>query len=300
MSRLSVPARSVVGVAAAALLAAAPASAANQNVRIRFAAVAGDQPVRCGTPLSGLGTTNEAAQLQDLRFYVSEVKLLRPSGKATTVKLKANRAYRVTGEDSLTLIDLEDGAGACAAGTPQTNAVVLGTVPKGTYTGLQFTLGVPFSRNHTNTVGAPAPLALPSMAWSWQAGRKFTKIEVTDPAGAAGTWPAKVFTVHLGSTGCTGNPATGATVSCNAANRGVVRLRAFNPARQDVALDLKALLAGNNITVNGGGAPGCMSGPTDPECAAVFGALGIGWGSAAGATVGLPSGTQTAFRAINR
>ena len=44
-------------------------------VDIKFAAVAGDQPVECGTPIEGLGTTNQAAQLADLRFFVSEVKL---------------------------------------------------------------------------------------------------------------------------------------------------------------------------------------------------------------------------------
>ena len=56
-----------------ALALAAPAQA-KQKVDIKFTAVAGDEPVACGTPIEGLGSTAQAAQLQDLRFFVSEVK----------------------------------------------------------------------------------------------------------------------------------------------------------------------------------------------------------------------------------
>jgi hypothetical protein len=31
----------------------------------------------------------------------------------------------------------------------------------------------------------------------------------------------------------------------------------------------------SDLTMNGGGAVGCMSGPTDPECAAIFERLGL-------------------------
>lgn len=299
MHRLLRPVAPLLGAASLALIAS-PASAATQPVKLRFTAVAGDAPVACGTPITGLGTTNATAQLQDLRFYVSGVQLLRKGRRPVTVAVKGNRLSRVAGPDSVTLIDLENAAGRCATeGTPTTNAVVLGTAPKGSYTGVRFTLGVPFSRNHTNTVGAPAPLGLAAMAWSWQSGRKFTKIELVDPDGGAGTWAAKAFMVHLGSTGCTGNPATGATVSCKAPNRSTITLQRFNPARQDVALDLRALLAANDVTKNVGGGPGCMSGPTDPECPGIFGALGVSW-AADGSATGQPTGTQTAFRAIDR
>jgi uncharacterized repeat protein (TIGR04052 family) len=113
------------------------------------------------------------------------------------------------------------------------------------------------------------------MAWSWQVGRKFTKIELTDPAGPTGTWTANTFYVHLGAAGCKGNPATGETVSCAASNRPAVKLKRFDPASQQVAVDVRAMLAGNDVTANKGGAPGCMSGPDDPECAGVFGAFGL-------------------------
>ena len=75
----------------------APAQAHDepQKVNIKFAAIAGDQPVACGTPIEGLGTTAQAAQLQDFRFFVSEVKLITRDGKAVAVKLAKNSAYRV-------------------------------------------------------------------------------------------------------------------------------------------------------------------------------------------------------------
>lgn len=272
-----------------ALLAAAPAAAKDQKVDITFAAMAGDEPVACGTPIEGLGSTAQAAQLQDLRFFVSEVKLITRGGSFVPVKLAKNSAFRVTRDGiGVTLIDLENGTGSCAVdGTPATNAVVRGTVPEGKYVGVRWTVGVPFELNHTDAPAMPAPLNSAAMAWSWQGGRKFTKIEFADPGGATGTWPAKTFFVHLGSAGCTGNPATGQTVSCAASNRAAVRLKRFNPAKQLVAVDVKALLAGNDITVNGGNAPGCMSGPTDPECAGVFAAFGL-------------KGKQTVFKAISR
>lgn len=283
-------------------LAATPAVAHDepQKVDIRFAAMAGDQPVACGTPIEGLGSTAQPAQLQDLRFFVSEVKLIRRDGKAVALKLAKNSAYRVTRSGvGVTLIDLEDGTGSCTEGTKRMNALVRGTVPHGEYVGARWTVGVPFALNHTDAPASPAPLNSAAMAWSWQGGRKFTKIEVTDPGGPTGTWTAKTFFVHLGSAGCTGNPASGETVSCKTANRGAVRLRRFDPKKQQVAVDIKELLAGNDVTANRAGAPGCMSGPTDPECGGVFGAFGIGW-KADGTGTGASGSKQTLFRAIKR
>lgn len=275
-----------------------------QNVVLEFAAVAGHTPIACGTVVRGLGTGAVDAQVKDLRFYISEVALLKADGTAVPLALGANDDWNVTaGAHRVTLIDLENATGACSGGTAATNAFVRGTVPAGQYVGLKMAMGVPFALNHTlysdvNT--AKPPLDIAAMAWSWQAGRKFSKIEVTDPAGANGTWSAKTFTVHLGSTGCTGNPATGETVQCKAPNRMAASLAAFDPAKQKIAVDLQALLAGNDITRNQGGAAGCMSGGTDPECAGVFKALALDW-KADGTGTGLPvngGAAQTVFRAI--
>lgn len=309
MNRFLTVASSAVALAALAPAADARAAhaqrpASSQRVAIEFAAVAGATPVACDRPIGGLGTTARDARLTDLRFFVSDVRLLRRDGRAVAVRLAADNAFRVTrGKAAVTLIDLENGRGGCADGTRATNAFVRGTVPRGRYVGARWSVGVPFALNHGDATTAPAPLDSAAMAWSWQVGRKFTKIEVSDPGGGA-PWAASTFFVHLGSTGCSGNPATGETVRCASSNRPDVTLRRFDPSRQRVAVDLKALLAGVDVTVNGGGAGGCMAGPTDPECAPIFRAFGLtpprgggmemgGMGASAAAAP-----RQTVFRAI--
>lgn len=299
----------LVLTSAAALLAACgggddpapPPAPQTQAVAIEFAAYAASTPVRCNQLVAGLGSGPVAAQVKDFRFYISNVKLVRADGSKASVTLGANDDWNHTaGANAITLIDLEDATGSCVGGTAATNTTLRGTVPAGQYVGVEMTMGVPFPLNHTDTVTAPRPLDIQAMAWSWQSGRKFAKIEVTDPDGAAGTWTAKTFNFHLGSTGCTGNPANGETVNCLAPNRMDFALAAFNPATQKIAVDLVALLAGNNITVNQAGAAGCMSGGTDPECLKVFESLAIDW-KANGSGTGLPINggqAQTLFKAI--
>jgi len=297
-------------VLGAAAMAAMPASAmahsgheATQSVDLRFAVVAGSSPVSCGTPTPGLGKTKQPAQLSDLRFYVSNVKLLRRDGTAAAVTLGKNSAFQYSrGGDRVTLIDLENGTGGCKAeGTTATNASVRGTAPKGSYVGVRWTLGVPESLNHSDVSAAPAPLNLAGLGWDWQLGRKFAKIEVSDPGGATGSWAEKTFYVHLGSVACTGDPAAGGKATCKTPNRAEIRLARFTPARQRIAVDLKALLAGDDITANRDGMPGCMSEQTDPDCGPVFSALGINWRADGKGTGRSPAGAaQTVFRAIAR
>ncbi|MBJ7456904.1 MAG: metallo-mystery pair system four-Cys motif protein, partial [Thermoleophilia bacterium] len=147
-------------------------------------------------------------------------------------------------------------------------------------------------------VGAPRPLDLAAMSWAWQYGRKFAKIEVSDPAGAAGTWKDETFFVHLGSTGCYGNPGAD-EIGCSVSNRVALRFARFNPATQKIALDVRALLAGNDVTVNRADAPGCMSEGADPECDGVMRTgLALDW-KAGGSGTGQPVGNglgQTVFR----
>lgn len=289
---------------------AAAANSTTKSVEISFSAVAGDTAINCGSTLTNLGTTNASGVLQDLRFYVGNVSLIRKDGTRVPVTLGANDIWNATiGTDRVTLIDLEDKTGFCG-GTTDTNAVVKGTVPAGDYTGVVFSLGVPGSMNHTNQGAGTdvTPDAInngthPGMAWSWAAGRKFTKIEVMD-AGLASepaqpTWTAPVFMVHLGSTGCTLDQASSQATAdtCVRPNRvDYITLKQFDPATQQIALDVQALLAGNDNTKNGGGAAGCMSGQTDPECPALFTNLGLD-NDTGKAKSGL---TQTVFKVINK
>ncbi len=306
LSAIAVSALTAAGITAGATAATASAHGGEHHtmtVKLSFAAVAGTTPVSCASPITGLGTGNTTAALQDLRFYISNVRLTRKNKTSVPLTLGKNTAYNLTkGGNRVSLIDLENGAGSCTEGDAKINATITGTVPEGEYVGVKMYMGVPFVLNHTDITAAPAPLDLAAMNWSWQSGRKFNKIEVIDPAGATGTWASKAFFVHLGSTGCVGNPATGATASCSHSNRMAIRLAKFDPKTQKIALDLKALLAGNDITVNKAGAPGCMSGATDPECGGVFGAMKIDWkadGTGSGSSLNGGSG-QTVFTAIAR
>ena len=64
---------------------------ADKAVAITFAAVNGSTPVACGTPLAGMGSTGVAADLQDLRFYITNLKLVNDKGEAVPVKLDRQR-----------------------------------------------------------------------------------------------------------------------------------------------------------------------------------------------------------------
>lgn len=266
-----------------------------QAVDIEFAAMAGEVPVACGTPITGLGSGGVTAALGDLRFYVSDIKLVTAAGQAVPVTLSDSEWQR----DEIVLIDLEDGSGDCAgAGSAALNTRISGSVPKGSYTGLQFSVGLPSALNHSDYATAAAPLDVQALAWSWQAGRKFLQVEVKPQGGVSRPPPSAAsdtFYVHLGSTGCEGNPVTGETVSCARPDRMAVPLAAFNPATQKVAVDLQGLLAGSDLNVDVGSAPGCMSGLLDPECVAVFSALQLNF------ETGLPidgGAAQRVFKAI--
>lgn len=250
-----------------------PAKQAVQPVSVSFALTANGQPARCGVPLGRLGNHKTPAVLRDARFYVQDLALTDAAGRSVPVTLDTNGWQN----GPVALVDFEDGTGACVKGTTGTHTVVTGTVPAGTYTGVSFTVGVPPALNHTSTEKAAAPLDIAAMGWSWQAGRKFMKLEV-DPAGGVAKpdrSTSPTWYVHLGSTGCTGNPADGESVACTRANRIPVRFEAFDTARQAVVLDLSALLQGSDLRRDRGAAVGCMSGPTDPECGPVFRHLGL-------------------------
>ena len=312
---------SLAAVAAASLVAGGGGGDDGpKTVELQFAAMAGDTAIGCGSTVTGLGTKAVTGKVKDFRFYITGVKMIRADGAEVPLTLPANDNWNYTvGSDSVTLVDLENATADCptATGTPATNTVIKGTVPAGDYTGVKMTMGVPFALNHTdwnNPTTTKAPLDIQAMAWSWQGGRKFAKIEIIDPlsaapAGTVGKWvqPATgvyiTFNVHLGSTSCVGDPAKGAQVSsCAQPNRMDFKLASFNPATQKVAVDVKALLVGSDITQNTAGTSnGCMSFLKDPECGPVFKALALDWSDSVTGGTGLSingGAAQTLFRAI--
>jgi uncharacterized repeat protein (TIGR04052 family) len=248
-----------------------------QAVEISFALVHGDQPVSCGQTMANLGKDHTSARLRDARFYVQDIALIGPSGALIPVTLaKTDWQTDAAPAGDVALLDFETGRDGCV-GTPSTNTTLIGTVPEGRYVGLSFVVGVPESLNHTSVETAPPPLDSAALGWSWQAGRKFIKVEV-DPDGGVqkpDRSTASTWFFHLGSTDCSGNPTIDNDVTCNRPNRVTVTFAAFNPSSQAIALDLDRLFSQSVISADQGQAVGCMSGPTDPDCFALFKQLGL-------------------------
>jgi uncharacterized repeat protein (TIGR04052 family) len=259
-----------------------------QDISINFAAQVGSAAFTCGQAYPNLGTTNATASATDFMLYVSEVRLIDAQGNEVPVTLTQDAQWQV---DDVALIDFAAGGTGtpCPNATPEVNTQVEGTVPAGTYTGLRFQLGLPFSKNHQDQTTATGPFSLSRMFWSWNAGYKAVRLDMS-----SNNFPTGWF-VHLGSTGCTptGSASTVPT-SCAQPNRVTVTLTGFDVSRDVVVADIAALLAESNLDTNGGGPAGCMSGTADPECSAILPAFGLPFNGGA-----IPA-TQRFFRAVRQ
>jgi uncharacterized repeat protein (TIGR04052 family) len=262
-------------LAALALAAAVSACAADgeedQDVVVDFAAVVGASPFACGQTYTGLGTTGTAWQPKDFRLYVHDVKLVTEEGEKFPVTLANDGKWQL---DGVGLLDFEDASGLCTGGTPEKNTRLVGKVAKGTYHRLELTVGVPFARNHLAVDAQPSPLNLTALYWAWTSGYKFIRLDGNTTGQPVGV------NLHLGSTGCTpvdvADVSKGVT-SCAAPNRPTWNLHWHGT--ETVTLDVAALFAGSDLDADGGVAPGCMSGGTDPECGPVFSRLGLPFGT---------------------
>lgn len=254
-------------IPAAALIACMSMPAQTQPVAISFQAVVGAETLACGKSYPNIGTTKSTITPRDFRFYVHNVRLVDAAGNSTPVELKQDDKWQL---DDVALLDFEDGTGSCGNGTPETNSKVIGTAPAGRYTGLRFTLGVPFQKNHTDLTRMPPPLNLTALAWVWNAGRKFARLDFSSTGVPRG------YAIHLGSTGCMPNDSKSTVpTSCSEPNRLEVEIASFDPEKDTVVADLAAILAGSNVDQGNRMMSGCMSGPTTPACAPLFANLGL-------------------------
>lgn len=242
----------------------------DRAVTISFAGLVDGETAACGQAYTGVGSAATDVELQDFRFYVSNLSLIDAEGNATPVTLDDNDWQHET----VALLDFEDGSALCAdGGNSQTNAVVTGSVAEGGYTGIEFDLGVPFEFNHLDTTTAPSPLNVPSMFWNWQGGHKYLRIDFNNGAAMDAGW-----FVHLGATGCTSAGATAPpTTPCAKPNVARIRLDSFDVDADTIALDAGAMVDGADLTQNEPMTPpGCMSNPADTnECPSVYAALGM-------------------------
>ena len=230
---------------------------------LRFAAVVGEADFACGQTYAVEGS---ALRPTDLRFYVSEPVALLEGGDEVPLSIEAEDPWQ---DGAVGLIDFEDATGGCTGSGPTRETLVV-KGPAGPWAGLRFTVGVPFPLNHADAATAGAPLNTSAMFWSWASGYKFLKFD-----GATDGMPGGLA-LHVGSTGCAAD-AEGTVTDCASPNRAVIELSGpFDPVSSVLTLDLAALLAGMPLESNTPDtAPGCMSSPSDPECAAPFAHLGL-------------------------
>jgi uncharacterized repeat protein (TIGR04052 family) len=236
-----------------------------QAIEINFEARVGSLPFRCQDKFASVGMSGAEISFTDFRFYVHDVRLVTADSKEVPVELDQDGKWQA---QNVALLDFEDKAAGCSNGTVETNTKIIGKVPAGTYTGLVFNVGVPFDLNHNDSAAAPSPLNLTALFWTWNSGYKFMRIDAVPSAGGG------PFLWHLGSTGCV-EDMSGKVTSCDRPNRPMVQFAAFDTTKNKVIIDYAALAANNDVAMNGGGAPGCMSGMDDPDCASLFGQLGI-------------------------
>jgi uncharacterized repeat protein (TIGR04052 family) len=273
----------VVSLVLGSLIASCGESGEDSSaVSIEFAAVVGDEPFACGESYDGLGANSTSLTLSDLRFYVQDVAFITASGQEVPME-NVDSIWQLP---NVALLDFEDGCGDL--GDEATNRTISGTLPFGDYVGIKFQMGVPFEDNHQNQPTAPAPLNLSSMWWNWQGGYKFLRID-------SGNFSPDAWRMHLGSTGCDGDPQSGGTTQCGTPNRVEVELDDFNPATDVIVFDVAALVDGAALDENQDGTPvGCMAGPMDSDCAPMFDNLGLPFGGAE------PAGPQMVFSAVER
>jgi uncharacterized repeat protein (TIGR04052 family) len=239
------------------------ATAADLPVSIQFHAVVGNKDLACGQSYPNIGTTRTTVSPRDFRFYVHDVSVIDDAGNAIPIALKQDEKWQL---DNVALLDFEDATGGCSNGTPEKNSRVVGAIPASTKPrGLRFTLGVPMEKNHTDLTKMPSPLNLTALAWSWNAGRKFARLDFSSTGSPRGS------AIHLGSTGCTPNDTrTTIPTKCAAPNRLTVDFPGFDVSKDIVIADLAALLKDSNAD-----ASGCMSGPRTAACGPLFLSLGL-------------------------
>lgn len=139
------------------LLLSAHALAVPVEIKVNLRVV--DRPLQWGQTYQT--PQGQRYQIDLLKFYISEVALVRPDG----------REVRVEG---LTLAEFKPG------GPTQGVSVMRLDVPAGQYRGLRFNVGVPRELNHLDAGTQQLPLGVNSgMYWAWNPGYIFYRLEGT-------------------------------------------------------------------------------------------------------------------------
>lgn len=274
------------------------------HLTIPFQAKAGATEIACGAALTGLGVSADKATVADFAFYIHDIKFKTKSGQLVSAKLEKNDFQDP--EYGVALLDFQDKTDSCNGAAKPTNKAVYASVENlssADITGIEFKVGVPAAANHHNASISVAPYNRSGLAWSWQTGHKFMRLDV-NPSNKVqlaytsnGANISSTYFFHLGSTGCSGDPTTGAVVSCTAPNRPSVSLstdfKVANLSTSKIAFDYAKLMTDLNLNTDAVMPPGCMSGVTDLECMNIFNNLGLSHGAHPA------TGLQKAFSVVN-
>ncbi|NRA64185.1 MAG: metallo-mystery pair system four-Cys motif protein [Pseudobacteriovorax sp.] len=249
----------------------------SSEVSIQFQAVAGDVDISCDATLTGLGTTAVSASLADFRFFVHDIALIDAAGQEIALTLEENDWQ----SSDIALLDFQNKTDSCTGETKDTHTAVTGTVAANLsdIAGITFKLGIPAELNHSDQAAAVSPLNITSMFWTWNAGYKFIRADVAPEGGLTrpddAEFSGSTFNLHLGSTGCSGDATQGEAVECTNKNLTQISFASFDSTSQAIKLDYADIVKAQNLSQDLGGAPGCMSGTTDPECSSIFTTLGL-------------------------
>lgn len=281
---------------------------------LRFAAMATDRRLACGSVIDGLGMAAAyEARIGDLRFYVSDIIAVDDAGDRLALDLDENEFQYADDSGEVALVDLTgtdaddchgDATLGFAEATARMNDRITGRVARGAIAGVEFSVGVPQALMKSviaNNAIEEAPSPLREMYWSWATGyRHFVlnmRIADSRESGAGATIDGNV---HIGSRGCGTDPAVHALAdqsNCRLLNTPRVVLADFDPATSEVLVHLDALLADLDFVeplidytgetpeavLDAYGEPiflpgvQCHSAPLDrqPDCGAVFASLGL-------------------------
>lgn len=247
-------------------------------VTIEFEARVGSQAFACGEEYTDIGSRGTTVTPTDLRLFVQDVKLITSAGKEVPVALDVRKPWQ---SKQVALLDFEDGEGQCGEGNPETNTKITGTVPKGKYTGISFSNGVPAKLNHADPTDAQDPLdEFGNLSWGWLGGFRFTKVEVREVTDAD---DFGCGVAHIGSTACTGDPDEG-TVKCSKSNRNAIELDDFDAKSNVIVFDVAEVFEQTDLTKP----TECHS--TGDNCESMFEAFGVDLGD------GKPLSSQSVFR----
>jgi uncharacterized repeat protein (TIGR04052 family) len=217
--------------------------------------------------------SERSLSLTDLRFYVHKPRIVTADGREVPIDLIADGIWQ---NDTVALLDFENGEGACLNGSQRTNISVRGLVADVAVGALMFEIGVPESLNHADPLVAAAPLNYSEMHWHWASGYRFFRGGVQNSGDG--------FWMHLGSNRCEGT--IGDIKGCRSANRPRIRLDGFQPGKHKVVIDLAILFS--SAILEDGMPTNCSSGPEEQACERPFAAFGIDFSTGESATTATP------------